>query len=61
MPAERQELSVSQFAELLGVDPQRLIDVKRRGGSQGSTMVLILEPEEIDGTDGRSTSATANG
>lgn len=41
MPVERREVSVSQFAELMGLEPERLIAVERRG----STMVLVLEPE----------------
>lgn len=51
MRVERVRLSVSQFCELIGVDPDRLIAVQREGaqmGKKGSTMVLILEPEETD-------------
>jgi hypothetical protein len=42
VPIERRAVSVSQFADLLGVDPQRLIGVERKG----STMILLLEPED---------------
>ena len=39
----RRTISVSQFAELMGIeDPKRLIDVERHG----DTFVLLLEPEE---------------
>lgn len=51
MPVERRPISVSQFCELLGVEPHRLIAVTREGGSKGSTMVLILEPEETNAND----------
>lgn len=42
MPVCRRLISVSQFAELLGLEPQQVIAVER----QGSSLVLVLEPEE---------------
>ena len=42
MPVERREVSISQFCELLGIEPKRLIAVERKS----STMVLILEPDD---------------
>lgn len=44
MPVERKQVSISQLAELVGVDPARLIDVDVHRPSQ--TAVLILEPED---------------
>lgn len=43
MPVERQIVSISQLAELVGVDPARLIavDINR----PAKTATLILEPE----------------
>ena len=45
MSVQRIELSVSQFAELIGVEPERVLGVEKRG----STMILVLEPEDTDG------------
>lgn len=45
MPVERRLISVSQFAELMGIEPQQVIAVER----QGSSLVLVLEPEESHG------------
>jgi hypothetical protein len=44
MPVERQPVSISQFAELMGIDPARFIgvDVQRHS----TRVVLILEPDE---------------
>ena len=45
MPGDRQtRLSISQFAELIGIEPARLIDVPLDRLS--STVTLILEPKE---------------
>jgi hypothetical protein len=44
MPVVRRVVSVSQFAELMGVEPQQVIAVER----QGSSLVLVLEPEETE-------------
>jgi hypothetical protein len=57
MPVERREISVSQFAELLGVEAERVIGVERKG----STMVLLLEPEATNGDDVGSNPATERG
>jgi hypothetical protein len=43
MPVERVSLSISQFAELLGTEPDRVIAVEKRG----PTMVLVLEPQDV--------------
>ena len=51
MPVERREISVSQLAELLGIDPSRFLglesdpcfkDAERR---QSSRWWIVLEPE----------------
>jgi len=58
MPVRRRLISVSQFAELLGVEPQQVIAVER----QGSSLVLVLEPEVSDGwADGRDIPAVDDG
>lgn len=44
MPVIRELISVSQLAELLGVDPKRLIDVEVHQAK--STAALVLEPED---------------
>lgn len=44
MPVVREHLSVSQFAELVGIDPARFngVEVDKRE----SRVTLVLEPEE---------------
>jgi hypothetical protein len=44
MPVIRELISVSQLAELLGVEPKRLIDVEVNLLS--STARIVLEPED---------------
>lgn len=45
MPVDRTtRLSISQFSELLGIDPERLIDVTVDKAS--STITLELEPND---------------
>ena len=45
MPVDRTtRLSISQFSELLGIEPERLIDVTMDRLS--STVTLVLEPKE---------------
>ena len=46
MPVIRQPISVSQLAELLGVEPKRLIAVEVN--LLQSTAAIVLEPEECD-------------
>lgn len=44
MPVERQEISASQLADLVGVEASRLVDiVKTSTGYQ-----ILVEPEEHD-------------
>jgi hypothetical protein len=43
MPIERHAISRSQFAELLGLSPERFRGVEYRGGS---SLTLLIEPEE---------------
>jgi hypothetical protein len=50
MPVERRVLSVSQFAELMGIDPARFILVENRVEEPGTrktqrAVVLVMEPE----------------
>jgi hypothetical protein len=58
MPVERQPVSISQFAELMGIDPARFVgvDVER----QSSRVLLVLEPEKIDGIQRERTAAAPN-
>lgn len=49
MPVERRPISISQLAELLGVDPSRLLAVEVHRPSK--TAILVLEPS--DDTDNR--------
>ena len=53
MPVDRStKLSVSQFSELLGIEPKRFIDVEVN--RQTSTVTVVLEPEETaDGPNER--------
>lgn len=57
MPVDRVPISISQFAELLAIEPKRLIavEVDRRS----STVMLVMEPEEDDGTNRRGTPSDA--
>ena len=48
MPVIRQPLSVSQLAELLGVEPWRLIDVEVNLLTK--TARIVLEPEDKHAT-----------
>lgn len=47
MPVERTPISISQFCELLAIEPARFVgvEVNRRA----STVTLVLEPCEDDG------------
>lgn len=45
MPVERHDISVSQFCELLALDPARFIAVERRR-RDSSTLTIVCEPEE---------------
>jgi hypothetical protein len=57
MPVDRTPVSISQFAELMGIDPARFVgvEVERRS----SRVLLVLEPEKADGIQReRTTSAT---
>ncbi len=51
MPVERHPISVSQFCELLALDPTRLIAVERRG-RLGATLTIVMEPEADMNTSG---------
>lgn len=45
MPVERTiRLSISQFSELLGLDPERLVDVEVH--RRLSTVVIVQEPTD---------------
>jgi len=59
MPVERRPVSVSQFSELMGIEPARLVDVEF--SRRQSSVVLVLEPEEVDVhlPDGRAMVRTA--
>lgn len=46
MPVQRVPLSISQLAELVGVEPWRLLDIEVNRLKQ--TANLVLEPEETD-------------
>jgi hypothetical protein len=46
VPVVREPLSISQLANLLGVEPWRLIDVEVN--QLRSTATLVLEPEDRD-------------
>lgn len=51
MPPDRNtRLSISQFSELLGIEPERLLDVEV--SRQSSTITLVLQPKEADETHG---------
>lgn len=43
MPVDRQPMSLSQFSDLLALDPKRVIAVEV--DRQASTVVIVLEPE----------------
>lgn len=53
---ERQSLSVNQFAELLGFEPERFIGVQVNKQSQ--TIWLLLEPEEKEHANDRNDATT---
>lgn len=44
MPVVREPLSISQFCELVGIEPARFVDVEVN--RRASTVTLVLEPEE---------------
>lgn len=51
MPVQRIRISLSQFCDLIGVDPQRLLDVEVKKIDPATkrvstSVVLVLEPEE---------------
>ena len=46
MPFERIDVSVSQFAALIGFDEQRLVDIEV--DRRSSRVTLVLEPEDGD-------------
>jgi len=51
MPVERHEISVSQFCELLALEPQRFIGVTRPR-ADSSTLTILMEPEmQTSGTN----------
>lgn len=59
VPVVRVPLSISQFAELMGIDPERLVDVEV---SRRSTQVtLVMEPEVINGADEHGDPPTESG
>ena len=49
VPVERQPISVSQLAELIGVEPWRLIDIEVN--LLKSTARIVLEPADMDPKD----------
>lgn len=48
MPVERHPISVSQFCELLAIDPTRFIGIERHS----TGLYLVLEPEAGMNTSG---------
>jgi hypothetical protein len=56
MPVERVPLSISQFSELVGIEPAQLISVEFSRSK--STVTLCLEPEEPMTTRGVQSSGT---
>ena len=54
MPVERVPISLSQFGDCVGYDPERILGVE----FTRSTVILVLEPEEgEDDADDRDVSA----
>jgi hypothetical protein len=49
MPVDREPISISQFAELVGVEPARLVDVEF--SRRNSTVMLVLEPVDVQQKD----------
>jgi hypothetical protein len=45
MPVIREPLSISQFAELVGVEPSRLVGVEF--SRRNSSVTLVLEPLDV--------------
>ena len=45
MPIERHEISVSQFCELLALDPARFVGVARL---KNGSITILLEPEAMN-------------
>lgn len=54
MPVERVPVSVSQFCELLGIEPEQFVGVEVQKPS--SRVLILVEPD--DGTDQRNLPAT---
>ena len=58
MPVVREHLSISQFSELVGIDPGRFngVEVDKRS----SRVTLVLEPLEEDADVGRDCEAAGH-
>ena len=48
MPVERQPISVSQFCELLAIEPSRFIGIERRR-HDSTGLLIVLEGDDMAG------------
>jgi len=49
MPVVREQVSISVFCEEMGIDPKRFVGVEVN--RKASTVTLVLEPEDFDGSN----------
>jgi hypothetical protein len=56
MPVERISVSISQFCELVGIDPQRFVAIERASRTS-TTVTIVLEPENVGADEQRDTPA----